>query len=80
MKRGFWGYAKGSLILHFKALPRVMLAPLIGALRGAVRGGMLSISEEVKKCEARIAAFQEQYLKEREEEIAQMSKGPSTMS
>ena len=74
--KGFWGYLKGSLILQFKALPWLMMSPLVGAVRGAV----VTTLDEIRKCDARIAEFQERYLKELDEEAAQSSKNPTAAS
>jgi hypothetical protein len=72
--KGFWGFMKGSLALQVKAMPRLFLSPLIGAVRGA----WATSSEEWDKCEAEITAFQERYMKEREAEMAQMSQRSTT--
>lgn len=60
---GFWGFLKGCLIIQAKAMPRLILSPLVGAVRGAV----VTTWEEIGKCDARIKAFQERYLRELEE-------------
>jgi hypothetical protein len=74
--KGFWGFMKGSLALQIKAMPRLFLSPLVGAARGA----MVKTLEEIDRCDAEIAAFQAKYLKEREEEVAQMSRNSTTTS
>jgi len=67
--KGFWGFMKGSLAIQIKAMPRLFVSPVVGA----VRGSFAKLSEEVDRCDAEIAAFQARYMKEREEEIARMS-------
>jgi hypothetical protein len=60
--KGFWGFLKGSLILQFKALPHLMVSPLIGAVRGAFSYTW----KEIAKTDAEIAAFQARYVKDLE--------------
>ena len=67
--KGFWGFMKGSLAIQIRAMPRLLVSPVVGA----VRGSFARLCEEADRCDAEIAAFQARYLKEREEEIARMS-------
>jgi len=73
--KGFWGFIRGSLAIQIKAMPRLFVSPVVGALRGS----FTKLCEEIDRCDAEIAAFQARYMKEREEEIARMSgKSPAT--
>lgn len=60
--KGFWGFLMGSLVLQAKALPRLILSPLVGAVRGA----FVTTWNEIDKTDAEIAAFQARYVKDLE--------------
>jgi hypothetical protein len=48
------GLLKGTLILSIKSLPRLLLSPYVGAVRG--------ISEEIKRSDAEYVAFRDSYI------------------
>ena len=56
----FWGLLKGTLIIQFKALPWLMVSPLVGAVRGA----FTFTWTEIAKTDAKIAAFERRYISE----------------
>jgi hypothetical protein len=74
MKKGFLGFLKGSMAVRIKFAPRILLAPIVGMVRGAILGGWAAITEEADKCEAAARIFEDRYLKELEEESAGTSK------